>query len=160
MGRRQQFRYARPPRLSDYSPTIAMLLLAAPLTVAAGVAAAAPGQRSGSLAGDLAIGLVAAAGWWLVGLFATEVWRRRRAFRSGEAAIEVDEAGLTVPGFTGKPVRLAWAQVEAMEFVQGKGRHRVTLRAEGVSGSVPLDDLDVPPAAAWEAIDQGWRRSP
>lgn len=159
MGRRQRFRYARPPRFSDWSPAIAMLLLAAALTGAALVAVADPEGRSGGLAGDLVILLVAAAAWWIAGLLAAGPWHRRSAFRSGEAAIEVDEAGLTLPGLTGKPVHVPWARVEAMELVLAEGRHLLAFRGGGVSGSVPLDDLDVPPAAAWEAIEPEWRRS-
>lgn len=130
MSSYHEFRYTRPPHVVDWLPAVGLLVLACFLTGVAFVTATDPTQRTGNFADDYVVWPLALGAWILTLYLARFDWRRLQAFRAGEPAIRVDSSGITLPGLAGKPVNLAWSDVDAISLGQRKDCCQVLTRNE------------------------------
>jgi hypothetical protein len=154
MTRQYQFRYSGSPRVADHLAEVGMLAMAMFLTAVAIISVVDPSQRAGNVVDDLGIWFVAAIAWTLPTLFGLGIWRRARAYREGKPAIAVDDSGITLPGWTGKPVEFKWSDVTGLELEQRRGKSTLRIRAATIVGAASLDGLDVNPAKVWDLISQ------
>lgn len=148
-----EFRYTRPPQVTDWLPAAGLSVLACFLTAVALITAMDPTQRTGNFVDDYVMWPLAFAAWVVALYVARFDWRRLQAFRAGEPAIRVDDGSITLPGLAGKPVELGWGEVDAISLGRRKGGSELLIRAGRLSGSVPLDNLDVEPDGVWQVVN-------
>jgi hypothetical protein len=61
---------------------------------------------------------------------------------------------ITLLGFAGKPITFIWQDVDALAFGQSKKGPELRIGAGKLSGSIPLDDLDVEADRVWQTINE------
>lgn len=160
MTHHYEFRLTRPPKIAEWFPSVLMAMLACVGTSLAWATAADPTQRDGTLIDLFGIWVLASIGWIPTVILARFEWRSLQSFRTGKPVVIVDSSGITLPGLMGKPVRAAWRDVNAMSLAHEKDRTELRMKAGKLTGSIPLDDLDVEPPVLWRIVKECAGRGP
>ena len=152
MRGRHEFRYANPPRGTEYLLVVGASALALGLTALAIVGTLDPEQQVENALDNYGLWFIAAAAWAAPLVLGLSTWRRIKAFRDKKPAVAVDENGITLRSWTGTAIDLKWTEVSELDFDHRPGAACLRIRAGTISGETSLEGLTERPSVVWDAI--------